>query len=536
MRVLAVIPACEGSVVFPNKNMRVIQGKPLIYYVIKNAMQSRYITDVIVTSNSNEILSLGRQMGTLTRKRKQELCNIKVSLDSVVWDVFEQLNINDYDYIVTMQSISPTLKVKTLDAAFEEIFANDYDTLISVKNQAHFYWKMQGKQPVPLQNQRMNRNMLPPFYMETGAFLITKASCVKGDTRIGKKVGLYELTGDESIDINNFGDLKLADNALNRKNAAIFVNGNSELGLGHITRTLQIADELFTKPDFYYDRKITDPVSFGNTTYSLIPVDGADGFLKAMAANSYDLIINDVLNTTEAFMKDLRKITSSKIVNFEDNGTGAEYANVVFNALYENSKYSNVVCGSEYFIIPKQFLIYPPVPIRNAVKNVLVSFGGADPRNYSKQLLDIAVKKQYSHLHFFIVLGIANHNFDMVDSQYNQSNITILCDIDNMAEVMSNCDVAVSSRGRTCFELAAMGIPTLSIAQHEREEQHTFVCEKNGFLCLDSHATSEAMEKQFYVLTSLSVTERKDRQKKMLANDLKNGRRNLVERILKLWD
>ena len=84
-------------------------------------MQSRYITDVIVTSNSNEILSLGRQMGTLTRKRKQELCNIKVSLDSVVWDVFEQLNINDYDYIVTMQSISPTLKVKTLDAAFEEI-------------------------------------------------------------------------------------------------------------------------------------------------------------------------------------------------------------------------------------------------------------------------------------------------------------------------------------------------------------------------------------------------------------------------------
>ena len=42
MRILAVIPACEGSVSLPNKNLRVINGKPLIYYVIRNARNSRY--------------------------------------------------------------------------------------------------------------------------------------------------------------------------------------------------------------------------------------------------------------------------------------------------------------------------------------------------------------------------------------------------------------------------------------------------------------------------------------------------------------
>ena len=57
MRILAVIPACEGSTVFPNKNMRVIQGKPLIYYALRNALQSAFVTDVIVTSNSNETFS-----------------------------------------------------------------------------------------------------------------------------------------------------------------------------------------------------------------------------------------------------------------------------------------------------------------------------------------------------------------------------------------------------------------------------------------------------------------------------------------------
>ena len=536
MKILAVIPACEGSVVFPNKNMRVIHGKPLVYYVIRNALLSRYITDVIVTSNSGEILSLGRQMGTLTRNRRKELCSIEVSLDAVVWDVFEQLSVNDYDYVVTMQSISPTLKVETLDAAFEKLFEENYDTLISVKNQAHFYWRIKDNQIIPLQKQRMNRNLLPPFYMETGAFLITRSACIQKDTRIGEKVGLYELTGDESIDINNFGDLKLAENAMNRKTAAIFVNGNSEIGLGHIQRTLQIADELFTKPDFYYDRNITDPRSFGETTYCLFPVDGEQGFLEAIAAKSYDLILNDILNTTDLYMQRLKKVTSAKVINFEDNGSGAKFADIVFNALYEDGQHENVVNGYEYFVIPKQFLIYQPVPINDMVQNIIVTFGGADPRNFTEILLDMARKEKYRRLHFFVILGIANHHIDMTNDLYKLPNITMLKNIDNMAEVMAGCDVAVSSRGRTCFELASMGLPTMSIAQNKREEQHTFVCENHGFLCLDSDANANEIEKLFDTLISLSKEQRKDRQKQMLKFNLKNGRRNLVERILCLFE
>lgn len=534
MRILAVIPACEGSTVFPNKNMRVIQGKPLIYYALRNALQSAFVTDVIVTSNSNEILSLARQMGAQTRKRREELCNTMTSLDVVVWDVFEQLELACFDYVVTMQPISPTLKAETLDAAFERILSEDDDTLISVRKQAQYYWKIREGKPIPNQRERVNRNQLPPFYIETGAFLITKAACIRPESRIGEKVGLFELKGDESIDINNFGDLRLAESALMRKETAIYVNGNEKIGLGHITRMLQIADELFVKPDFYYDENTTNPECFGNTTYNLIPVAGETGFLQAVNAHSYDLIINDVLDTSENYMQKLRESTKARIVNFEDNGAGARFADLVFNALYENSESHNVATGSRYYIIPKLFLIYPAIEIRKNVKKVIITFGGADPENYTEVLLNIATQKKYRYLHFFVVFGRANQHTELLDGRFEQSNITILQNIDNMAEIMAKCDAAVTSRGRTCFELAALGIPTLSIPQHKREEMHTFVRDENGFLCLGARPNAEIIERAFDKFVNMSQKARSDCQRMMLKNDLRNGRRNVVDKILML--
>lgn len=75
MKILAVIPACEGSKVFPNKNIRIVNGKPLIYYVINNAKNSKYIDDVIVTTNSSEIIGIAKQMGVMTKLRDDRLCN-----------------------------------------------------------------------------------------------------------------------------------------------------------------------------------------------------------------------------------------------------------------------------------------------------------------------------------------------------------------------------------------------------------------------------------------------------------------------------
>ena len=86
MKILAVIPARAGSKGIPNKNIRIIGGHPLIYYSIKNALDSKYITDVIISTDSPEVRIIATQMGTKCKWRDESLCGDDVTLDAVVYD------------------------------------------------------------------------------------------------------------------------------------------------------------------------------------------------------------------------------------------------------------------------------------------------------------------------------------------------------------------------------------------------------------------------------------------------------------------
>lgn len=529
MKVLAIIPACEGSVTFPNKNMRVILGKPMIYYVINNALRSEFVTDIVVTTNSCEIISLAKQMKVMTQLRAPELCSSDVSLDAVVYNACQHAGIDGYDYIITMQSISPALRVETLDDAFRTIVRENYDTLISVKNKPRFCWIDSNGAPYPLQSERMNRHLLPPFYIETGAFLITKPQFITKTSRLGENVGLYELNDDEAIDVDSFGDLCQAENAMSRHTTAIYVNGNNEIGMGHISRALQIADELFTKPDIYYDVNRTSGSVFGSTSYNTVPVCGNDGFAEAVRKKNYDVIINDILSTDRNYMSHLRSAAgSSKIVNFEDDGDGAGLADTVINALFEHCDGKNINAGSKYFILPKLFLIYDPIKIHDHVNSVIVTFGGADPSGYTELLLEIAAEPEFAKLHFYFILGGAKRGAAEIKEHGAGENVTLMFNIDNMPEIMSKCDLAVTSRGRTCFELASIGVPTISIPQNDNEAKHTFVCAENGFDCLQLKPSKDTIREMLRKLVHASKEERLARQKLLLSHDLRGGRKNVA--------
>lgn len=138
MKILAVVPARAGSKGIPNKNIRIIDGHPLIYYSIKNALSSKYITDVIVSTDSDSVRIIAEQMGAQIKLRDKSLCGDSVTLDSVIADAVP-VNEN-WDYVITMQPTSPTLKVETLDKAIDYAIKNDLDTLISAINMPHLSW------------------------------------------------------------------------------------------------------------------------------------------------------------------------------------------------------------------------------------------------------------------------------------------------------------------------------------------------------------------------------------------------------------
>ena len=186
MRILAVIPARAGSKGIPNKNIRIINGHPLIYYSIKNALDSEWITDVIVSTDSPEVKIIAEQMGVKVKWRDELLCGDDVTLDAVIADAIPDDTY--WDYVVTMQATSPTLSVLTLDTAIKYAIDKNLDTVISAINAPHLSWGEKDGKKVPNYVERLNRQYLPPCYMETGAFMVSKASIITSKTRIGENV------------------------------------------------------------------------------------------------------------------------------------------------------------------------------------------------------------------------------------------------------------------------------------------------------------------------------------------------------------
>lgn len=527
MKVLAVIPARAGSKGIPNKNIRIIGKHPLVYYSIHNALSSQIITDVIVSTDSPEVRIIATQMGASCKWRGDDLCGDEVTLDAVVADAIPQKN--KWDYIVTMQPTSPTLTVETLDNAISYAIENDLDTLISVINAPHLSWKIENGIKVPNYRERLNRQYLPPCYMETGAFVISRASVVTPKTRIGKKVDIFEVTENEAQDIDTFADLRSVAALLDIPKVAIYVNGNNKRGIGHIYRALELADEFYTKPDIYYDINQTNSQVFGKTTHKLIPVNGIADLFERCKKEDYTIFINDILTTSIDYMIGLRTVLpKAKLINFEDDGEGILKADLVFNALYKETRLPQVYAGEKYYISGKTFMFYDPIKINQEVRNVFISFGGADPQNYSERLLKIILQQEYEKYHFTIVLGRAKTNVEELLSYNKYSNIDVLYDVSNMPELMAACDIGITSRGRTGYELALLGIPSIAMAQNEREEKHGFVCNENGFTYIGLNPDDEIIKGNLELYLTLSVENRKHFQDKLLSHDLRGGRKRVI--------
>lgn len=529
-KILAIIPARAGSKGIPNKNIRIIGEHPLVYYAIENALKSKYITNIIVSTDSEEVKIIANQMGVQCKWREEYLCKDNITLDAVIYDAIPSNE--NWDYIITMQPTSPTLKSDTLDEAIEYALQNDLDTLISAINAPHLCWHDENGIKVPSYDKRLNRQYLPANYIETGAFLISKTNVVTAKKRIGKKVDVYEISETEAVDVDNFLDLQTVSAILKMPKVAIYVNGNNMRGIGHIYRALEIADEFYTKPDIYYDINQTDVSVFGGTTHNLIPVDGIPDLFEHCKINNYTIFINDILSTSIDYMIGLRKILpDAKIINFEDDGEGISKADLVFNALYHFSDYKHVYAGERYYIASKTFMLYKPITIRPEVRKIFIGFGGADPQNYSERLLKMIVKDEYKTYKFVVVLGRAKQNVEKL-LQYNKfPNVEVVYDVRNMPEIMSSCDIGITSRGRTGYELAMLGIPTIAMAQNAREEKHGFVCNENGFSYIGLNPSDEMIEGNLKIYLELSKESRKNLQDKLLAHDLRGGRKRIMALI-----
>ena len=540
-KILVVIPARGGSKGIPKKNIRLMNGKPLINYSIETALKSQYNIEVAVTTDDSEIAYLAEMYGAKVVKRTEELSTDEITLDPVIFhavETIESLKGCMYDVVITIQPTSPLLKSTTLDNAIKTYYDNDFDTLISGTNSPHLAWGYEGNVLKPLYAERLNRQYLPKYFIETGSFVITKREYVKSSSRFGPNVSIFEVPAKESIDIDTAHDWWVAEKELNRKKILLVVDGYSEIGLGHIYRCLSLAYNLLdhdiqfglsTKSDIGLEKIKSSYFSY--FTYS----NEAELF-RFIKNNEVDIVINDILNTEYQYIKNLKQL-NVKVVNFEDLGTGIELADVVINDLYEKSnEQANCYWGSEYYCVRDEFLITQPAPFNEEVKEVLVLFGGTDPSNLTRKVLEAVNRFNNNSVHYTFVLGLGYPEKELIKSDIEkyELNADVVCDVKQMTKYMQRADLAISSQGRTMYELALMEVPTILIAQHERETLHTFGELKNGFINLGigNNLNIETIEATINWLNSCPQI-RLQMKEKMKNLNLKQGTKNVLDLIFK---
>jgi CMP-N-acetylneuraminic acid synthetase len=226
-QILLIIPARGGSKGIPRKNLRPLNGYPLLYYSIRTALQSTYNTDVYVSSEDDEILMFARRFGAKTIKRSEHLSGDSIPLDPVIEDAYRRLSEKKkYDLVITVQPTSPLLKSPTLDSAIQQmVSAIDTDVLISATEDRHLAWKLVEGLPMPDYEARLNRQELPAKYKESGSFVICRAENLeKAQKRITGKVDIFVLPDEEAIDIDGHLDWALAEHVLQRKKSGFCSN------------------------------------------------------------------------------------------------------------------------------------------------------------------------------------------------------------------------------------------------------------------------------------------------------------------------
>ncbi|MBR6486343.1 MAG: UDP-2,4-diacetamido-2,4,6-trideoxy-beta-L-altropyranose hydrolase [Lachnospiraceae bacterium] len=492
MRTLIVIPARGGSKRIPRKNVRIMCGKPLIVYSIENAksLKEYMDVDVAVSTDDEELMSIVKKRGVDVVARPKELATDSVTLDPVIYHAVQYMEEKKrcrYDTVITMQCTSPTLKASTVKSAIEFFEKSEWDTVISAMNKPHLSWGVVDGRITKNYEKRLNSQELPANYLETGGFLITRRECVTEAGRIGEKVNIFEIPEDEAVDIDTYSDWVLCENILKRRKIMFRTVGKMQLGMGHIYRCLTLAYKL-TGHDIVF---VTDKDSdigidkINDSNFPLIVIEDDEDFESVLERERPDILVNDILDTSLKYMTMVNKY-AKRVVNFEDVGPGAKYADAVINALYEKGeKLHNEYYGSKYFCIRDEFLEEEPSEFSQKVENIIVIFGGADPSDLTGRLYGVAglLHKEFPWIKFHFLVGFAYGHKDKIVTD-EENNIYVHIDAKRVSSYMNKADLAITSQGRTVFELASMGVPSVVLAQNEREAEHVFAGIQNGFINL----------------------------------------------------
>jgi len=215
----AMIPARLGSKRIKNKNLRLLDGKPLVCHVVDKAKAAGVFDEIYVNSEAEIFEPLCREYGVKFYKRKEELAGDNATNDMFVLDFIGKVSC---DIIIQINPTSPLISVEDIKNFVKMMIDNDYDTLHSVKKeQIEGLFKGGPLNFDPLKPMPRSQDLEPVMLFSSGimGWKVNKyyenikkynAATYGGDG----KTGYFVLEGFATIDIDNEEDFLAAELAI----------------------------------------------------------------------------------------------------------------------------------------------------------------------------------------------------------------------------------------------------------------------------------------------------------------------------------
>jgi CMP-N-acetylneuraminic acid synthetase len=224
MKILGIIPARGGSKGVPGKNIKLLNGKPLLQYTSEIALESQYLTAVILSSDDTQIIKVAKSLGIqVPFLRPEELAQdttptIDVIIHALQWYENEAVF---FDAVCLLQVTSPFRTIDFLNKAIAKFIESGCDSLVSVQKVPHEYnphWtfevKAEGNLKIATGEDQIisRRQELPDVYHRDGSIYIMKTEVLLQQYSLyGKNTSFIESPHEFYVNIDTLADWEKAE-------------------------------------------------------------------------------------------------------------------------------------------------------------------------------------------------------------------------------------------------------------------------------------------------------------------------------------
>ena len=219
---IAFIPVRGGSKSIPLKNIKIINGRPLVYWTAKAANDSANIEKVFIATDSADIKRVTLSFGlpkVSVYDRKPENATDTAGTESVILEYIDAAKPAPEDNFILIQATSPLLSAKMLDDMFSGWEKSGADSALSCVRVKRFYWSENG---TPLNydfRARPRRQEFAGLLMENGAcYINSTANILRGKCRLSGRVYAHEMPEETAVEIDEPSDWNVVEKLLRAAN------------------------------------------------------------------------------------------------------------------------------------------------------------------------------------------------------------------------------------------------------------------------------------------------------------------------------